>query len=129
MIRKEVNDYNILEFLNKYQTVLTVGDYINRDYIFFNDINIIDNKIILNIKNDNKLFNLMNKYERFTLSFLNKKDINKELVLIYDNDSFVSYIKEARFVFKLKKEKEEKNSDFILITSTITSFLGQEDED
>ncbi len=111
--------------LNKFITVLTVGDLNNR-HSFIDDVIIdIDKKVVI-------LKALDINEERITLSFLDKSYINNVLKLnkgyedakltpIYDSDSFVSYLKESQFVYKLKKINKQ--------VYQITQFLVREHED
>jgi hypothetical protein len=84
----------------------------------------LNNKQVI-IETENKLD------ERITLSFISSKyeeniknidkGYNKSLFTpIYDSDSFVSYLKESDFVYKLKQIKDN--------IYQITSFLVKENE-
>ncbi|MCR5786542.1 MAG: hypothetical protein K6G28_02415 [Acholeplasmatales bacterium] len=111
--------------LNKFITVLTVGDLNNR-HSFIDDVIIdIEKKVVI-------LKALDINEERITLSFLDKSYINNVLKLnkgyedakltpIYDSDSFVSYLKESQFVYKLKNINKQ--------VYQITQFLVREHED
>lgn len=136
MIHKSFTDFN-LDDLKKYNCELTVGDYFDRKTINFSDFKFenIDGKVLvtLNLTKDNPLYELAHKYERFTLSFINKdlfdnlkdEDIYKYLTPIYDSDSFVSYIKESQYAMKCKRVEFEGDNK---IVAEIPSFLGREYE-
>ena len=114
---------NIIDY-SKYYFVVTNGNY-NSRYSFFVKAKIdLNNKQVI-IETENKLD------ERITLSFISSKyeeniknidkGYNKSLFTpIYDSDSFVSYLKESDFVYKLKQIKDN--------IYQITSFLVKENE-
>jgi len=135
MIHKDLLNFNFEE-LNSYKPLITIGDLNERISDNILSYNIIkNNSVSISIKlNDNsKILDLLSKYERFTISFIksdlyNKLDFNnlwKDLTLIYDSDTFVSYIKESQIVMKLKII--ERNGSEVI--TQITSFLGKENED
>jgi hypothetical protein len=114
---------NIIDY-SKYYFVVTNGNY-NSRYSFLVKAKIdLNNKQVI-IETENKLD------ERITLSFISSKyeeniknidkGYNKSLFTpIYDSDSFVSYLKESDFVYKLKQIKDN--------IYQITSFLVKENE-
>lgn len=135
MIHKDLLNFNFEE-LNSYKPLITIGDLNERISDNILSYNIIkNNSVSISIKlNDNsKILDLLSKYERFTISFIksdlyNKLDFNnlwKDLTLIYDSDTFVSYIKESQIVMKLKIIERNGND----VIAQITSFLGKENED
>ena len=135
MIHKDLLNFNFEE-LNSYKPLITIGDLNERISDNILSYNIIkNNSVSISIKlNDNsKILDLLSKYERFTISFIksnlyNKLDFNnlwKDLTLVYDSDTFVSYIKESQIVMKLKIIERNGND----VIAQITSFLGKENED
>ena len=135
MIHKDLLNFNFEE-LNSYKPLITIGDLYERISDNILSYNIIKNNsvsISIKLNDNNKILDLLSKYERFTISFIksdlyNKLDFNnlwKDLTLIYDSDTFVSYIKESQIVMKLKIIERNGND----VIAQITSFLGKENED
>ena len=133
MIHKDLLNFNFEE-LNSYKPLITIGDLNERISDNIKSFEIIQNKnIVIKLNDNNKILDLLSKYERFTISFIksdlyNKLDFNnlwKDLTLIYDSDTFVSYIKESQIVMKLKIIERNGND----VIAQITSFLGKENED
>ncbi len=126
MIRKEIKEFNTNIFKEfPKMALLTAGDIEERNSmtISWGFMGTIWNKsvIVVFVRPTRHTFHLMEKSERFTLSFM-KDGYESELaymgkfsgansnkyeatglVPVYDNDSFVSYIKDAKYVFKCKK--------------------------
>lgn len=168
MIRKEINQFNtdiFKEFNNKW-ALLTAGDLEDRNSmtVSWGFMGTLWNKnvVAVFVRPTRHTFDLMEKYPRFTLSFLDEKykpqmtfmgrnsgrdcDKYKEtgLTPIYDNDSFVSYIKESKYVMKCKtlyadflkpdffKDKEllnHYNDDYHKVyIAEVTSLLIDENE-
>lgn len=127
MIRLQTSDYEtkIFETFNSGWALLTAGDYNNRNSMTvswgFMGTLWGKNVICVFVRPTRYTFNLMEKSERFTLSFMDESykgamkimgtksgrdtDKYKEsgFVPVYDTDSGVSYIKNANVVFKCKK--------------------------
>ena len=133
MIHKDLLNFNFEE-LNSYKPLITIGDLNERISDNIKSFEIIQNiNLVIKLNDNNKILELLSKYERFTISFIksdlyNKLDFNnlwKDLTLIYDSDTFVSYIKESQIVMKLKIIERNGND----VIAQITSFLGKENED
>lgn len=126
MIRKEIKSFNPSIFNDfKKGALLTVGDIDKRNTMTvgwgFMGTLWKKNVIVVFVRPTRYTYSLMEECERFTLSFL--KDGHDEqieymgrhsgryedkyeksgLQPVYDNDSFVSYIKDSKYVLKCKK--------------------------
>lgn len=126
MIRKDLKDFNTNIFKEFPScALLTAGDINNRNTmtISWGFMGTIWNKSVVAVfvRPTRHTFKQMEESDRFTLSFM-PDDFNKEvaymgshsganenkyektgLIPVYDNDSFVSYIKGAKYVMKCKK--------------------------
>lgn len=126
MIRKEITTFNtdiFKEFPQK--ALLTAGDLENRNTMTVSwglmGTLWYKNVIVVFVRKNRHTFHLMEESSHFTLSFMKDgyekdimfmgknsgKDMNKyehtNLVPVYDNDSFVSYMKDSKYVLKCKK--------------------------
>jgi flavin reductase (DIM6/NTAB) family NADH-FMN oxidoreductase RutF len=126
---------NIFDIFDKNWALLTAGDINERNTmtISWGCLGTLWNKsvAIIFIRPTRYTFHLLQKSERFTLSFLDEKYRNEMLIMgresgslknkyeltgltpIYDTDTKVSYIKNSKYVMKLKKlyfQKFDENS-------------------
>ena len=109
---------------------------------------LFDKKVAIIFIRETRFTNhLLDKEDRFTISFLDSsykknmeilgsisgRDTNKYeasfLTPVYDNDSFVSYIKEAHTVLKLKKICKLKFDELSILDKSIIDKYNFKDSD
>lgn len=125
MLRKEVKEFNeIFDLFNKNNAILTAGGKeFNSMTVSWGQIGVLWNKNIATVyvRPQRYTYEFIEKYDEFTLSFMplelkekirvfgtkSGKEVDKfkesGLTPIYDVDFQVTYLKEAKYVLKLKK--------------------------
>ena len=150
MIRMNAKDFDvkIFEKFDKDWALLTAGDYNDRNTmtISWGFMGTLYGKsvVCVFVRPNRHTYNLMEKYDRFTLSFMDEKykdamtfmgrnsgasiDKYKESGLepIYDTDSGVSYIKGARYVMKLKKLYAAPLKEEYFIDKSLLKFYKED---
>lgn len=150
MIRMDTKDFDvkIFEKFDKDWALLTAGDYNNRNTmtVSWGFMGTLYGKsvVCVFVRPNRYTYDLMEKSERFTLSFMDEsykdkmtfmgrnsgRDMDKYketgLEPVYDTDSGVSYIKDAKYVMKLKKLYAAPMSEEYFIDKSLLKFYKED---